>query len=471
MSSKDLEVAVRDHPEGSERSDVSDPPVKKTKWRYLWDSFDKSPEERRFILKLDLGLLLAACLGFFIKYLDQSNLNNAFVSGMKEDLGMYANQLNYVQTLWTVGYIIGEVPSNILITRVRPSIWISAMQIVWSVLTMAMSRCSTVTQLYVLRFFIGLAESGFYPGMSYLIGSWYRKDEIAKRSGIFNASSAVATMFSGYLMTGMIGLDGKHGFKGWQWLFIMDGVISLPIAVASIFLIPDSPENTRAWYFNENDKKIALQRMELEGRGKPSPYTKAKIIKILKSWHIYLLPLIYVVQAVFALWLKAMGTYSVAQINNYPTITSAVQIIATLVYAWVSDSVLGGKRHPLVIFSGIFSLILYISMAVWDIAEGWKWACFVLMGQSIALSPMIFTWANEICSDDAEERAIVVAATNDFAYVINAWLPLIIWKQVDAPVFRKGYITAACMAVGLIAVASIIPALIRRDVRKRVVAG
>jgi MFS transporter, ACS family, pantothenate transporter len=187
MSSKDVEVTFKSDPQPSEASNVAaDPsPAKQTRWRYLWDTFDKSPEERRFILKLDLGLLLAACLGrytvyglfyykltaanpnltsiigFFIKYLDQSNLSNAFVSGMyvfyfifiiqlsvryhvlhhgwiltrrvatsrKEDLDMYENQLNYAQTLWTVGYIIGEVPSNILITRVRPSIWIPAGQV------------------------------------------------------------------------------------------------------------------------------------------------------------------------------------------------------------------------------------------------------------------------------------------------------------------------------------------------------
>ena len=93
--------------------DLSDPIQAKPKrtWQsYVWDSLDKSPEERRFLFKLDAAVLTFASLGYFIKYLDQININNAFVSGMKEDLGLYKNQLNYMQTCWTVGYVIGEVP-------------------------------------------------------------------------------------------------------------------------------------------------------------------------------------------------------------------------------------------------------------------------------------------------------------------------------------------------------------------------
>lgn len=92
----------------------------KRKWQsYIWDSLDKSPEERRFLFKLDAAVLTFASLGYFIKYLDQININNAFVSGMKEDLGLYKNQLNYMQTCWTVGYVIGEVPCEFVPSRSR----------------------------------------------------------------------------------------------------------------------------------------------------------------------------------------------------------------------------------------------------------------------------------------------------------------------------------------------------------------
>lgn len=91
-------------------SEIVRPEVKKRWVSYIWDTLDKSPAERRFLFKLDAALLSFASLGYFIKYLDQVNINNAFVSGMKEDLGLFGNQLNYMQTCWTVGYVIGQIP-------------------------------------------------------------------------------------------------------------------------------------------------------------------------------------------------------------------------------------------------------------------------------------------------------------------------------------------------------------------------
>jgi ACS family pantothenate transporter-like MFS transporter len=94
----------------------------KRKWTsYVWDTLDKPAAERRFLFKLDSALLTFATLGYFIKYLDQNNINNAFVSGMKEDLGLYGNQLNYMQTLWTVGYVIGQIPCTSLVLLCSPT--------------------------------------------------------------------------------------------------------------------------------------------------------------------------------------------------------------------------------------------------------------------------------------------------------------------------------------------------------------
>lgn len=268
-------------------------------------------------------------LGYFIKYLDQSNINNAFVSGMQKDLGLYGNQLNYMQTCWTVGYVIGQIPSNLILTRVRPSIWIPTLELTWTVLTFCLSQCNTAEQIYGVRFLVGLAESGFYPGMQFLIGSWYRKDELAKRSCIFHTASAIGTMFGGYLMAAVYNLDGTGGLAGWQWLFVMDGVISLPIALLGYVCLPDLPENTRSWYLTSEERAFGQKRMELEGRKGRSPYTRAKVKKIFTSWHIYMLTLCYVTFnnnglsiPIFAQYLQYHNnpTYKVWQINVYGTL-------------------------------------------------------------------------------------------------------------------------------------------------------
>ncbi|KAL2702049.1 hypothetical protein AAEP93_006347 [Penicillium crustosum] len=433
----------------------------KRKWvSYIWDTFDKSPEERRLLFKLDLAILTFASLGYFIKYLDQININNAFVSGMKEDLGMYGNELNYMQTCWTIGYVIGEIPSNILLTRVKPRYWIPAMELLWTVLTMSLSRCNTPTQFYVLRFFVGLAESTFYPGMQYIIGSWYRKDELAKRSCIFHTSSGIASMFSGYLMDAVYHLGGRGGFKGWQWLFIIDGVISLPVAISGFFILPD-------------EVNLAQTRMKLEGRQNREPYTKSKLKKIFTSWHIYLLTLLYICfnngaagsQPIFQQFLKNSKdpVYSISQINSIPTTTPAVQVVTTLAYAWISDTILNGSRWPPVIFGACVNIISYVSLAVWDIPIGWKWTCYIISGAGYGLSGLLMAWAHEICSEDNEERSLVIGSMNEMAYVFQAWLPLVVWQQVDGPEYQRGFITVTVLSVILIISTFVVRFLHKRE--------
>ena len=149
---------------------------------------------------------------------------------------------------------------------------------------MTLSRCNTAGQIYAVRFLVGLAESTFYPGIQYIIGSWYRKDELAKRSCIFHTSSAIGSMFSGYLMAAVYHLGGTGGFKGWQWyvkletrqeswqtvltwlyrLFIVDGIISLPIAISAYFMLPDLPEIANPWYLSEevsHGSSLAVMRL------------------------------------------------------------------------------------------------------------------------------------------------------------------------------------------------------------------
>ncbi|CAK7229717.1 hypothetical protein SBRCBS47491_007342 [Sporothrix bragantina] len=452
----------------------------KQTWRSnIWDTFDKSPEERKFLFKLDAVVLTFASLGYLIKYLDQVNINNAFVSGMQEDLGLYGNKLNYMITCWTVGYVIGEVPSNLILTRVRPSIWIPACELLWATLTIITCKCNNATQLYVLRFFVGLAESTFYPGMQYVIGSWYRREELAKRSCIFHSASAIGTMFSGYLMAAVYHLGGVNGYKGWQWLFIIDSVISLPIAVAGFFMLPDVPEITRAWYFSADEIAIAKRRMQLEGRANRAPYTKAKLKRIFSSWHLYLLVLLYVLfnngsgfggQPAFQLWLKKEG-YSVSQYNIYPTFTSVVQVVSTFAYAWSSDTIFKGARWPPIVFSGVANIIIFVSLSVWNIPDGWKWACFVMVGLGGGISGLTFAWAHEICKDDNEERALVTGAMNEMAYVFQAWVPLLIWQTVDAPRYHKGTTTMIFVAVGLIVTSFVIRYLHRRELQAKAVPG
>ncbi|KAK0440166.1 MFS general substrate transporter [Armillaria borealis] len=439
-------------------------PKKRSVYSYIWDTWDKPPEERKFLAKLDACLLTYATLSYFSKYLDQQNVTNAYVSGMQDDLHLHGNQLNFITTAWTIGYVVGQIPSNLLITRIRPSIWVPAMEIIWSVLTMVLATAKNFSQVCVLRFFIGLAGATFYPAMSYVIGSWYKSEELAKRSCILHTAAAIGPIFSGFLQAAAYnGLNGVGGLAGWRWLFIIDGIITVPIGLFGFLVMPDLPHSTRAGFiYTEKELAMARKRMDLIGRKPPSKFTKAKVMGFFNTWHLYVLVILFVFynnsrgpanSMIF--WLKSFNTeghtkYTVSQINIYPVGINVVQIITTLIYAWWSDAI--EKRWPPIIAAGVCNIIVCIVLAstplYTNVAR--RWAFYYMTQVCNGLSGIILAWTNELTGSDSEKRAFVVACCNSFAYVFEAWLPIVIFPQVDQPRVFVGNVTTIFITVAMI---------------------
>ncbi|KAH8754101.1 major facilitator superfamily transporter [Diaporthe sp. PMI_573] len=398
-------------------------------WSYFWDyEPTRTAEERKFVSKLDFSLLTILCFGYFIKNLDQTNISN----------------LNLIDVAWTTGYVIGQLPSQFILTKVRPSIWIPSCEL-----------------------------SIFYPAAHFLIGSWYKPSELGKRACIFHASSAAAGMFSGYLQAAVYtGLNGTLGHAGWQWLFIMDGVISLPICLAGYFMIPDLPENTRAFYLTDDDAALARKRMDSIGRAPRRKLGWSILKRVFTRWHVWALTLLYIIfintgpsSSVnpLSLWLKANG-YPVTSVNIIPTAQSAVQLVSTVSFSILSDYL--RSRPAVMSISTFFGFFTSLLLAIWSIPAGLKWFSFFASRISVAYGPLSMTWANEICGADAEERAVVLGIMNAAGYAFNAWLPLLTYPVVDAPRFNKGFIYTTIAFVAQAVITWTIWWLSRRERKK-----
>lgn len=179
--------------------------------------------------------------------------------------------------------------------RIRPSRWLPTLELIWGGLVMCMAAAPNAKTIYAIRFLVGICEASAYPGMMTLLGNWYTPQELGKRSVIFQQSSAAAQMFSGFLQAGIYnGMNGTAGLKGWRWLFIFDGIISIPIAVCGYWLIPDAPSNSRAFYLKDVDKKTAIARMARAGRAEPKGISWGKIKSVLSHWPVYVFVIPYV---------------------------------------------------------------------------------------------------------------------------------------------------------------------------------
>ncbi|CZR68652.1 related to transporter protein [Phialocephala subalpina] len=455
-------------------------------WSYVWDYDPGRPhQEIKFLQKLDFGLLTILSLGYFIKNLDQTNISNAYVSGMKEQLKMNANQLNLIDVAWTTGYVVGQLPSQFILTKVRPSIWIPSCELVWTILTFCLAAATTSNQVIAIRFFVGLVESIFYPAAHFLIGSWYKPSELGKRACIFHASSAAAGMFSGYLQAAVYkGLNGHLGKAGWQWLFIMDGVISTPICLAGFFLIPDLPENTRAFYLTNDDAALARKRMDDVGRSPRRKLGWSILRRVFTRWHVYALTVLYIIfintgpsssVSPLALWLKSTG-WPVTEIASQSPENKRAK--ANKEEHHPNRPKRGPTRHnsqfrnverlpPQQTSCDFFGFFSSLVLAIWAVPSGLKWFAYFISRAAVPYGPLSMSWANEICGADAEERAIVLGVMNASGYAFNAWLPLLTYPVKQAPKFRKGFVYSTCAFVAQFGITGTVAWLHRWEKKKR----
>ncbi|KAH0359669.1 MFS general substrate transporter, partial [Aureobasidium melanogenum] len=455
-------------------------------WKgYLWDTWELPPNQRWLLFKVDAFVLTFASLGYFLKNIDQTNVNNAFLSGMKEDLNMYGNELVTSTSIWTVGYVIGQIPSNLLLTRVSPRWVIPSLELGWGIATICTSRVESYKALYALRFLVGFFESGFYPGIHYMLGSWYTPREIGKRSMIFWLAGSVGNMFSGFLQAAAYkNLNGVHGHAGWRWLFIIDGIITIPLALMGYIFFPNLPQSgKKTWWITEKEHHLSSERMKAVGRVGKQPWTKAKVRSILLSWHTYLLPLLYIVwnngspQAGMGYWLKSFNAhpapvpgrhYTVPQINNLPLPNTAIFIVMALSWGWLSDGPLKGARWPFIYAGAIITMAFHIALLKMPLYTDITGRMVVYWFANIGMGagPLILSWINEICSADTEKRALLVAMANDLAYVVQAIAPNFVWKTTKFPAAHKGYTWVAVLQGVLIVVTAIIQLLLWRDKKR-----
>jgi ACS family pantothenate transporter-like MFS transporter len=446
--------------------------------RYVWDDPDKPKEEKLFLFKLDFFLLTYSCLGYFCKNLDQANISNAYVSGMKEALGMGGSQLTYMGNVFTAGYVISQLPAVILVTRVRPSILVPTLEVLWSILTFCCAAVTTVPQLYALRFLIGLCEGAFFPCIIYVIGSWYTKRERAKRVTLFYCTATLAGMFSGYLQAAAYkNLNGSLGRAGWQWLFIICGVISLPVGVLGYFFNPDFPETTRAFYFKQVEVEFAKQRLINEGYKAlgASSWDRGKLFRIMSQWQFWVLPLGYFFiqssfpsqQPTFALWLKSEG-YPIYDINVLPTGQSGIGVFVQIVAGMLSDSpLLRGRRWQAILVMQGGTFFSAIILAIWNVPRKLKFAAFYLSYCSAGVPGIWYAWYPDLIPHDHEMRGFLIATSNMFSYINQIWYSDAVWRTIEAPRFKPGWIAAATFGVAIMGTALLTRWFEVRDVRKR----
>ncbi|KAM0424309.1 hypothetical protein ACHAPT_010455 [Fusarium lateritium] len=452
-----------------------DPDAKTAVETVVQENDDIDPkEERAFVWRLDLGFLLIGFLGYMFKYIDQTNIvsglklemSNAYVSGMKEDLSLFGNELNFFTTYFNIGYIIMLWPSCIIISHIGPSKWLPACEVIWGMLTCCLSVVSNHNQVYGLRFLIGFFEGTTWPAYFTMISQWYLPHEVALRMSLYNIAQPAGAMISGAMQGGLsTNMEGVLGRAGWRWAFIINGVCTIAVALAAFFLLPGYPESPNPlakFYLKPRHIEIALARARRVKRKPQIGITPKSFFRCFTFWQLWAIGIAWPIGGNFApanyynLWLKSLknpdGTkkYTVAMLNYLPIIGQAAQLAAEVIYSSLSDYF--GTRLPFLL---VHSTVNITSLAILIVRPqnerlymaGWY------MNYTGAVSMMLLcSWASENLPHEPQVRTMLFASGTLFAYLLSAFVPLAAYPASEAPHWRIGaklYIGFATFAVFL----------------------
>nr|XP_018266752.1 uncharacterized protein I303_00728 [Kwoniella dejecticola CBS 10117]OBR88910.1 hypothetical protein I303_00728 [Kwoniella dejecticola CBS 10117] len=419
----------------------------------------KSKKERLFIARLDAILLVYLMISQVIKYLDQQNISAAYVSGMKEELELYGNEYNFMTTWFNVGYAIFLIPSQIIITRVRPSLWLPCLESCWGILTISMYKVTSAKQVFILRAFVStpLHRCTWVAADRQIRSKQYTPTELAFRIGFYHSCQTVGNMLAGALQAAIYNnLDGRHGISGWRWMMIIDGILTLCVAFAGFVLIPDFPTkpNPLSFWLRPKHVAIAVERTKRFKRADNKKFTFASVKKAVTGPLFYCFVILYVASVLaqasyqyFNLYLKSLTnadgskTWSVAQINAIPIGGGAITIVTIWVVGFLSDRY--QNRWVPVVVQACIGIIPGIIMSIWNVSSGISrggvyfsyFVCFL----TLATAPCIWAWLSDLNPFDAEQRAFTLGFAIAFYYACGAWSSPLIWPAKTAPVFKYGW--------------------------------
>ncbi|OJJ64826.1 hypothetical protein ASPSYDRAFT_84816 [Aspergillus sydowii CBS 593.65] len=440
-------------------------------YRIKWFADQDTKEERRLILKLDALIVPYAFLAYWVKYVDQANINNAYVSGLQEDLKLHGNELVELQTMYTVGAVVGQLPFAYLFTKFPMSWVIPFLDIMWGVFTLLQYRVNSFGEMMVYRFFVGWFEAAFFPGMHYIFGAWYRGDEIARRGGCFYVGLTLGTLTASLIQAGTSSsLDGVHGLAGWRWMYIVCAIITIPIGILGYFILPGTPDKPNKLVISEKDIELSKSRLSRAGhtfQGKWSLRTLANVLRNWKFWALLLLDVFFWNGSIntttggYLLWLKSLNRYTTSRLNELGAISPGLGMFYTLFICFASDLVLGPAWAITV--AHIWNIVGLIILVTWNVPESALWFAFITTYSAVSMSSVLYGWVNEQLRYSPVERSITLVILNTIAQSTTAWTPLLVFKTVEGPRFTKGYSFVLANAICLIALAHIIKYFIARQ--------
>ncbi|KAK4936882.1 hypothetical protein LTR10_022339 [Elasticomyces elasticus] len=355
-------------------------------------------KEKILLAKLDLFFVPIIMLVYLSCFLDRSNIGNVKVAGMPEDIGASNQQFSTAVSIFYATYVTFETPFAISLKKLTPRVLLTTLSVVWSLTTIFSGFIHSVGGLYASRLVLGACEAGLFPSLTLYITMIWRREEQAKRVAYLFSCTALSGAFGGLLAYALLQMDGVAGYAGWRWVYIIEGLFSMLIAVAVWFGLPTNP--AEAWFLSDEQKHMMRIRDQQRIQYMGSDELDWQEVRIaFQDPKLYLSGAIQFCQDIllygFSTFLPAIlkaAKYNTLQ-SNYLTIPVYVfGAIAFLAAAVASDRLM--IRSPFILFANIFGIVGYIVLLTVS-TDGVRYFATFLCAVAVYNGPgMNVTWIN-----------------------------------------------------------------------------
>jgi MFS family permease len=247
--------------------------------------------ERSAIKKVAVRLVPFVALMFFINYLDRTAISFAGPNGMNDDLALTAAQFGFASGVFFVGYILLEVPSNIALHKFGARRWLARIMVTWGIVAVLFTWVQSETQLYWLRFALGVAEAGFFPGAILFLSLWVPARHRSKVLSLFYLAQPLTTVIGAPLASALIGAEGVFGLAGWRFMFLSVGVPAIIVGIIAWFYLPNRPADAK--WLTPAEQSWLTAELESEASGKVHAGGHGNIGAALRSGKVWVLSAIY----------------------------------------------------------------------------------------------------------------------------------------------------------------------------------